>query len=361
MAEEATSRIEGKVPDSGPANSLDHLASRFDAVMEPPPEEEAENPDASHPGPADSSEGEPAKDEDAAEAEEAEADEDDSEEAKSPDTLEDLARALGAKDDDEVGQYADLIRSQLRVPVKVNGETRRVTLQEALDGYSRTEDYRANNQKLSDEQRRFDDAVQQARSHVKEKIDRAGELARALEGQLMSDEQLDAILAQQGSDEYLRAKSQRDRLKASIGAVQTESRQANEQAQQEAAENYRRFIAEQQQVLSGDFPEITDPVKGKALRERWKGYLVNEGFSEKEIFQVADARMVRVFDKAMRFDDLQKAKPEQTKKLKSLPRVLKPGKGEKAPAKSTLDVAKAKLKRTGRPEDAAAAIMALIK
>jgi hypothetical protein len=365
MAEEATSRIEGDTSRPGPAHSVDAVAERIGSLLEP----ERTTQKAAQPKPTDSPEGEPEDDRPeakapAVEAEAEEADEDQAEsedttdavdgaeEAESPDTLEDLARALGADTDEKVIEFAEALRDQLRVPVKVNGETKRVTLREALDGYSRTEDYRANNQTLLEARRQFDEAAQQVQTQWKTRLEQAEELSRVLYHE-MAGENLDAILENEGAEAYLAAKARQERRQAAIQQAQT-------QADQARAESLRQFIASQRERMAQEFPEVTDPEKGPKLKERWSSYLKAEEFGDEEIAQLVDARMLRVINKAMKYDDLQKAKPERDKKLKVLPKVLKPGKGGQSKPKSQSQVARERLRRTGSPQDAAAALMDLI-
>ena len=372
MAEEATSRIEGDTSRPGPAHSVDAVAERIGSLLEP----ERTTQKAAQPKPTDSPEGEPEDDRPeakapAVEAEAEEADEDqaepedttdavdDAEEAESPDTLEDLARALGADTDEKVIEFAEALRDQLRVPVKVNGETKRVTLREALDGYSRTEDYRANNQTLLEARRQFDEAAQQVQTQWKTRLEQAEELSSVLYHE-MAGENLDAILENEGAEAYLAAKARQERRQAAIQQARTQADQARAESEKQQAEQLRQFIAAQRERMAQEFPEVTDPEKGPKLKERWSLYLKAEEFGDEEIGQLVDARMLRVINKAMKYDDLQKAKPERDKKLKVLPKVLKPGKGGQSKPKSQSQFARERLRRSGSPQDAAAALMDLI-
>ena len=375
MSDTAANPVVGGIPERGPANSPDAIASRMDSLLGTGPAGEPD--EAAQPEPVDSVEDdEPAAQADAPEADEAEdvaetdTDEPDGDDAESDDEqdkaesfdkLDDLARAVAPKDatDEDVADIAELIRTNLRVPVKINGEERQVTLAEALNGYSRTEDYRANNQKLADQQRQFDEVVNHAQTQLRTKLDNLTNLSAALEGQIVSDAQLDQILAEQGSDEYLRAKAHRDRLLSNVEAVKAEAEAASEAGNKRQAAQFQQFLAQQRQVMAQDFPEVSDPKKGPKLMERWHGYLGERGFSEQEVAQLVDARMVRVIDDATKYRELQKAKPEREKKLKSLPKVLKPGKGEAKKPASKSEVARNRLRRSGKVDDAAAAIRAM--
>lgn len=105
--------------------------------------------------------------------------------------------------------------------------------------------------------------------------------------------------------------------------------------------------------------EIKDwgPQKQQALRQ----YAANIGFSDAELSQITDARIVKLLHKAQQYDALQSSKPALTKKVASLPpKTLKQtaaGTVQTA-SKTRADEAMKRLKSTGSMEDAAAALLA---
>ena len=90
-------------------------------------------------------------------------------------------------------------------------------------------------------------------------------------------------------------------------------------------------------------------------------YLISPNLTEQEVSTLIDARSVDVLHKAMLYDNLLTAKINQ-KKAKVVPKMQKPGipttKNEVNSEK--VKQTRARLKRTGRVDDAALAIKSLI-
>ena len=78
---------------------------------------------------------------------------------------------------------------------------------------------------------------------------------------------------------------------------------------------------------------MADPVKARAISAESTAYLRDLGFSDQEIGQVADHRMMLVVRDALAFRKSQKAaKTAAGKKVVGVPRVQKPGGGSDAKA-----------------------------
>jgi hypothetical protein len=132
--------------------------------------------------------------------------------------------------------------------------------------------------------------------------------------------------------------------------IEAEQRQAaqNLQVQQQAA--LQAAIQKSRETLEGDIKGFAE-VYPKVLETVSKDY----GFEPKDVAQVYDSRLIKVFHDAYQYRQLQQAKPEVSKRVVSVPKVVKPGSGEKPnPAKERADEAEQRLKKTGRLDDAVA-------
>jgi hypothetical protein len=124
------------------------------------------------------------------------------------------------------------------------------------------------------------------------------------------------------------------------------------------------YLAEQRKLLLEKFPEVADPVKARAISAESTGYLRDLGFSDQEIGQVADHRMMLVVRDALAFRKSQKAaKTAAGKKVVGVPRVQKPGGGSDAKAeKGRQDkAAMTRIARYGTTDEQAAALTRLLE
>jgi hypothetical protein len=136
--------------------------------------------------------------------------------------------------------------------------------------------------------------------------------------------------------------------------IEAEQRQAaqNLQVQQQAAK--QAAIQKSREILEGDIKDFP-AVYPKVLETVTKDY----GFDPKDVADVYDARLIKVFHDAYQYRQLQQAKPEVSKRVVSVPKVVKPGSGEKPnPAKERAEEAEQRLKKTGRLDDAVAVYLA---
>ena len=272
-----------------------------------------------------------------------------------PDTLDGLAEAVGLSAD----EFAD----HLNVPVTVNGETRMVTLAEARKGYQLEADYRHKTADLAESKRVFEAQTQQAVQSWQQRFESLNGLAGQLEKAVQEDVgNLDRILTEEGSEAYLLAKSKVDQKKELLGHAKAEAEKAaleTQEAQRLKGENYLR---EQNNLLVQKLPDMADAEKGPKIRAGLRTYLQEAGFNEQEMGQLVDHRQVLVVRDAMRYRDLMKSKKTTVKKLKSLPKVLKPGvKPEPSDvARGRIAANLQRLKKSGSRADAAKIIEGIL-
>ena len=116
----------------------------------------------------------------------------------------------------------------------------------------------------------------------------------------------------------------------------------------------QRYVADEAEKLNKVLPEFSDKVKGEQLRNEIRNYGKTIGFTDQELAQVYDSRYVLTLHKAMQYDKLQKSKPSVKKKVAEAPKMAKAGTKIK---EGNADIRKkqmAKLRSSGRKEDAAA-------
>ena len=160
-------------------------------------------------------------------------------------------------------------------------------------------------------------------------------------------EQIEAIdfnaLADQDPQQAIRLQAAHTRLLAQKEAKQREVFESQQQAQALTAQERQRALANAAEELKKALPDFT-PQMAQAIRENTKAY----GFTDAELENVTDHRLVLALRDAMAWRQLQAKKPEAMKKVAEAPKVIKP----QAPApKRENKSAAERLRTTGRPAE----------
>ena len=281
---------------------------------------------------------------DQSEAQEAE----DAEGQELPDTLEGLAAA--------VGMSAEDFAAHLKVPVKINGQVKHVTLAEARNGFQMDSDYRQKTAELADTRRQFDGLVEQATEKLQSQLSVLNthlEAARKIvEGE---ESHLDQLLAEGRTEDYLLAKRNIDARKSFLAQAESDAAKLNQQQQSEGVQRMAEYVAAERAKATEAWPELADPAKRDSVKTGIRSYLKEMGFADSDLSHLVDHRQLLIVRDAMRYRAMEKAKPQTLKKVRLLPKVLKPGaapnKGEGENEKRAAKINR--LRKTGKIRDAA--------
>ena len=246
--------------------------------------------------------------------------------------------------------------------VKIDGKDTEVTEDELLSGYSRQADYTRKSQVLAEQRKKMDEelaATQQERQQYQSQLEQF---------KIQADSKLEEFksvdwtkLKEEDPMEYALKRDQYRELQENKRLVAEEQQNLAQKQQAEMQTKWNEELARQQEVMAQRLPEWNDPEKGPKLKQNIKTFALKKGFTEQEVDSLIDARSVDVLHKAMMYETLLEAKISQ-KKAKVVPKVQKPG----APStKSEVNSEKvkqtrARLKRSGRVDDAALAIKSLM-
>jgi hypothetical protein len=242
-----------------------------------------------------------------------------------------------------------------RYKAKVGGEEVEVELDELINGYQRSKDYTQKSQALA-EQRKAMDAEREHLEQVKQERMAYAQKLKAL----------DSFLSQQNKGEDLEVlketdpigyavkvaeQSQREKQLAVVRAEQQRIAQQQQAEQQQSLQNHLKAESEK---LASVIPELSTP-KGDAIRKEIREYAKSVGWSDQELASVYDHRAVLTLYKAMKFEQLQKGKPETLKKVQQAPKMLKPGTSAPETKSSQDKQVMQRLRQSGKVRDAAAA------
>lgn len=242
-----------------------------------------------------------------------------------------------------------------RYKAKVGGEEVEVELDELINGYQRSKDYTQKSQALAEQRK----AIEAERQHLEQVKQERQAYAQKLKA-------LDSFLSQQNKGEDLEVlketdpigyavkvaeQSQREKQLAVVRAEQQRIAQQQQAEQQQSLQNHLKAESEK---LASVIPELATP-KGDAIRKEIREYAKSVGWSDQELASVYDHRAVLTLYKAMKFEQLQKGKPETLKKVQQAPKMLKPGTSTPNAKSSQEKQAMQRLRQTGKVRDAAAA------
>jgi len=286
-----------------------------------------------------------------AEAEETVSDvEEDTEEVESEDDTEEVEYEASDEDDDaeEVEEQPQTFR------VKAAGEEKDVTLDELMQGYQLGADYTKKTQELA-ELRKANEAEARAIQESKQVRDTYAQRLKAIEEFLTQGDSQEDLAALKENDPigYAVKVAEQTEKKQQLDAIKLEQDRIAREQQADYAQAMQRYVADEAQKLNKVLPEFSDKVKGEQLRNEIRNYGKTIGFTDQELAQVYDSRYVLTLHKAMQYDKLQKSKPSVKKKVAEAPKMAKAGTKIKEGNSDIRKKQMAKLRSSGRKEDAA--------
>ena len=265
-------------------------------------------------------------------------------------------------DDLDADNQSEETETPQNYTVKVDGKDVEVTLEELQAGYSRQADYTRKSQVLAEQRKQMDDelsATQQERQRYSHALEQLGD-STDFEINQFKDVDWNKLKADDPMA-YIQQKDALRDLQDSKNKINAEKQKVQEQQEKEYKANMLKHRDEQLKLLSERLPDWTDPTKGPKLKQDIKGFALAKGFTEQEINMLIDARSIEVLKNAMKYENLLNAKIAK-KKVKTVPKVTKPGAGVSKAEKDTEKVKqqRAKLKTSGKVGDAAKMIEGLI-
>ncbi len=240
--------------------------------------------------------------------------------------------------------------------VKVRGQEVEVPLPELLNGYSRTEDYKAKTAELAEQRR----ALESKQAEITARASQLDTLLASASFDPVLDEgqRTDwTKLAQEDPAGYVAKRAVFDQRVAYYQTV-AQQRQAAMQ------EQWRATVEENHAKLAAEMPEWNDKTKRPEIERKVAEALSHYGFTREEMASVADYRVIKVALDAARYREAQQQRQAlETKKAPPAPvqRVMRPGVSDGSRTQS--ERARALINRaaqTHRVDDQVEAILAAI-
>lgn len=258
-------------------------------------------------------------------------------------------------DDEQQRANAEKVDLDLEVLVNVEGEPATVTLKEALDGYIRTETFHRRLNYVNEAKKVLEEEkseVSQTRAKYAENLNALISQLKAIEPKEPTQAEWDAAYAANPAEAREREK-QWNNYKLQRQAVEEEKKRVDTESFEADRKRLADWVTAQRFKMLQENPSWKDDKTRNVDFARMRKTAKESGFSDDEVDQLYDSRMVKILYKAAKYDRMMASKPRHVDKG-ALP--AKPGVGN-SPAKRTAhkgtQTTLRRLARTGSIDDAA--------
>lgn len=239
--------------------------------------------------------------------------------------------------------------------VKVDDQEVEVTEDELLKGYSRTADYTRKTQALAAARKEFEE-IERPKLHetLTQYEARLTQLAQELD--TASEPDWDRVRAEQPA-EFATLWAEWDRYKKQQAAVRQEQQTVADKRMELERQEFTKYVAQEKQQLLSVIPEWKDGTVAKQETADIRAFALSLGFTEQELDAMVDHRAVVALRKAMLYEKRQQRAPAVKDKLaKATPKTTPTARQAPVPASKRSKDAMDRLKKSGRDDDAVAAL-----
>ena len=204
--------------------------------------------------------------------------------------------------------------------VKVAGQEFEVTLDELRNGYSRDADYRRKTEELSNDRKNFHSQSEKQRQDYSQKLNEMNQILSNAQQELnteINSADLEAL--------YEEDPAQAAKIEHRLRRKQENLNHALQKTQSEQKQQFDGYLQTEKTRLVNKIPDFADPSKASNLKNNMRSHLAKYGFNDSEIAQVYDHRILMLVNDAMKFGNLQNAKPNIAKKISKPSRMFSSG------------------------------------
>jgi len=267
---------------------------------------------------------------------------------------------LDDEDDDDGDQYGTL---DLSTTLEVDGEE--ITIEELRSGHLRQKDYTRKTQELAEHRKAVEAKDQEMDRERAEYAQLLPALAERIQQEAKQEPDWDTLY---DTDPVMAAKAERQWRKeqegrvAQLQAVQAEQQRMQQIEAQKHQQMQQSYLEQQRHILPDIIPEWRDKKVAATEATQIRDFLLGEGFSEQDVSGMSNATLVKLARKAMLYDRGEtRANEVKAKPKKPRAKILKSGSRASQPKRtSAAQEAQNRARKTGRVNDAAAAIKALL-
>jgi hypothetical protein len=256
-------------------------------------------------------------------------------------------------DDDSEAEEDEAAELNRKVEVTVDGAPVEVTLKEALEGYVRTATFHQRMNQLDEAKKIVRRAAADAVQNFEYSRNIASEMEAHMETMIPKEPnwdeefQKDPAKARELQRYYEKANTFRSDLRAKMTETMKKQQELNQGQLQAFAEE------ETQKFEQANRKHWSDPKKKSKDLHSMRRTGLTAGFTEEELSQVYDSRMLQVLLKASKYDRMMAAKPKPFVRAQAKPIPPGAGSAKQRTAQKGATSAMKRLNRTGSMEDAA--------
>lgn len=272
------------------------------------------------------------------------------EEAPSWESFDDFLKA--AKADPE---------SVLNLPakVKIDGQEKAVPLKDIIKSYQLEGHVNNKSIELSTAKAQFEAERVAARELARQQITQAQQLGQVAQQLINQDFQRinwDALRVQNPA-EFAALQAEYQQRQMAVGQYMQNLQQQNAHLEHQKAQELQTQLLSEKEKLLNARPEWRDETKFAQERDSMVSYARKMGFSDAELGQLGDHRLMLLLHDAARFAALQAQAPTAVKQVREAPKMVKPGsRTTKAPGESQRAAVIERFNRNPRDLDAQAAV-----
>ena len=266
-------------------------------------------------------------------------------------------------DDDEGGDGDGYGTLDLSTTLEVDGEEK--TIEELRSGFLRQKDYTRKTQELAENRKAMEAQYQEIERERAEYAQLLPAMAERIQQAAEQEPDWDTLY---DTDPVMAAKAERQWRKeqegrvAQLQAVQAEQQRMQQIEAQKREQMQQSYLEQQRHILPDIIPEWRDKKVAATEATQIRDFLLGEGFSEQDVSGMSNATLVKLARKAMLYDRGEtRANEVKAKPKKPRAKILKSGSRASQPKRtSAAQEAQNRARKTGRVNDAAAAIKALL-
>ena len=238
--------------------------------------------------------------------------------------------------------------------VKLDGEDYEVTLDEALAGYQRQQDYTKKTQAIAEDKKQLQAEQEAAKNERLQYQQRVEYLVQQQQSQQPQEPDWDSLY-EADPLQWMKQKEEFRSQKERNLELQQEQFRMRQQQDYEQQEQMKTHLSQQHQTLIDAIPEWQDQKVMQQEKAQIRDYAVNTlGYSTEEVSQVYDARAVQALRHGMIASGLKGKGKVKLKPIAPAIRSISPGSAPEQPRKQTsVHKAKIRLAKSGKMSDAA--------
>jgi len=260
---------------------------------------------------------------------------------------------------EESVQEPPLDLKAVKVKKVIDGQEVEITLEEALNGYSRTQDYTRKTQALAEQRKQHEAEYAALRDERQQYATYLVQLEQTIKEATPKEPDWNQLQQETTPAEFGATWAQWQAHKQQMDQLASERAAAEGRVREDQARMFQTKLEEEKSKLLEAIPEWREPEAAKTEKAKLVAFAESAGYTKEEIHQTVDHRALVLLRKAMLWDEAQKNKPAIVQKIQKVT-TAPPGPGQKASTPgSKLQRLNERLAKTGDVKDAAALFQAL--